>query len=95
MAGDPFWMEPDVLHAVELALQDGTVVDLTDWDPATASNQFVGQTVYSIVLEVPATELPSPADHQHRIGVLGPVHAGHRHRRVAQHHRAGRRSSTR
>ena len=69
MAGDPFWMEPDVLHAVEHALQDGTVVDLTDWDPATAYNQFAGHTVYSIVLEVPAAELPTRADHHHRIGV--------------------------
>jgi hypothetical protein len=69
MAGDPFWVEPDVMHAVQLALQDGTVVDLTDWDPATASNPFAGQTVYSIVLEVPAAELPTRADHQHRIGV--------------------------
>jgi hypothetical protein len=25
-------MEPEVLHAVAHALQDGTVVDLTDWD---------------------------------------------------------------
>jgi hypothetical protein len=69
MAGDPFWMEPDVLHAVEHALQDGTVVDLTTWDPATAHNQFAGHTVYSIVLEVPAAELPTRADHHHRIGV--------------------------
>jgi len=69
VAGDPFWMEPEVLHAVAHALQDGTVVDLTDWDPATASNQFAGHTVYSIVLEVPAAELPTRADHHHRIGV--------------------------
>jgi len=69
MAGDPFWIEPDVLHAVEHALQDGTVVDLTDWDPATAYNQFAGHTVYSIVLEVPGAELPTGADHPHRIGV--------------------------
>ena len=69
MAGDPFWMEPDVMHAVQQALQDGAVVDLTNWDPATASNPFAGQTVYSIVLEVPAAELPTRADHHHRIGV--------------------------
>jgi hypothetical protein len=69
MAGDPFWMEPDVLHAVAHAVQDGAVVDLTDWDPATAYNQFAGHTVYSIVLEVPAAELPTRADRHHRIGV--------------------------
>ena len=28
-AGDPFWIEPDVLHAVGHAFQDGTVVDLS------------------------------------------------------------------
>jgi hypothetical protein len=33
------------------ALQDGTLVDLTDWDPATAYNQFAGHTVYSIPLQ--------------------------------------------
>src|ERR1700722_10249393 len=27
-AGDPFWIEPDVLHAVGHAFEDGTVVDL-------------------------------------------------------------------
>lgn len=71
VAGDPFWIDPDVLHAVAHALQDGTVVDLTDRDPATAYNQFAGHTVYSIVLEVPAAELPTRADHHHRIGVWG------------------------
>ena len=28
-AGDPFWIEPNVLHAVGHAFQDGTVVDLS------------------------------------------------------------------
>ena len=28
-AGDPFWIEPDVLHAVGHAFQDGTVIDLS------------------------------------------------------------------
>ena len=52
-AGDPFWIEPDVLHAVGHAFQDGTVVDLSGWNPAKAKNLFAGHTVYSIVLEVP------------------------------------------
>ena len=34
-AGDPFWIEPDVLHAVGHSFQDGKVVDLSGWDPDT------------------------------------------------------------
>ena len=30
-AGDPFWIEPDVLHAVGHAFQDGTTIDLGGW----------------------------------------------------------------
>ncbi|MGW4591493.1 DUF4331 family protein [Amycolatopsis thermoflava] len=56
-AGDPFWIEPDVLHAVGHAFQDGTTVDLGDWTEARAANLFAGHTVYSIVLEVPDAEL--------------------------------------
>ncbi len=35
-AGDPFWIEPDVLHAVGHALQDGTTINLAGWDRAKA-----------------------------------------------------------
>ena len=56
-AGDPFWIEPDVLHAVGHAFQDGTTVDLGDWTEDRAVNLFAGHTVYSIVLEVPDAEL--------------------------------------
>lgn len=52
-AGDPFWIEPDVLHAVGHAVQDGTTIDLSAWNPAEAKNLFAGHTVYAIVLEVP------------------------------------------
>jgi hypothetical protein len=65
-AGDPFWIEPDVLHAVGHAFQDGTGIDLSDWNPAKARNLFAGHTVYSIVLEVTDAELASTSD---RIGV--------------------------
>jgi hypothetical protein len=68
-AGDPFWIEPDVLHAVGHAFQDGTVVDLAGWDPSRAKNLFAGHTVYSIVLEVPDSELLADAGDQRRIGV--------------------------
>ena len=68
-AGDPFWIEPDVLHAVGPAFQDGTVIDLSGWDPSRAKNLFAGHTLYSIVLEVPDGELlGGPAD-KRRIGV--------------------------
>lgn len=67
-AGDPFWIEPDVLHAVGHAFQDGTVINLEGWDPAKAKNLFAAHTVYSIVLEVPDDELLKGAAGK-RIGV--------------------------
>ena len=68
-AGDPFWIEPDVLHAVGHAFQDGTVIDLSGWDPAKAKNLFAGHTAYSMVLEVPDSELVNWAGHGRRIRV--------------------------
>jgi hypothetical protein len=67
-ASDPFWIEPDVLHAVGHAVQDGTTVQLGDWTPANATNLFAGHTVYSLVLEVPDADL-SPRRTDNRIGV--------------------------
>jgi hypothetical protein len=68
-AGDPFWIEPDVLHAVGHAFQDGTTVNLSGWDPARATNLFAGHTVYSIVLEVPDQELLAAAGGNRRVGI--------------------------
>lgn len=68
-AGDPFWIEPDVLHAVGHALQDGTTINLSGWDSSRAKNLFAGHTVYSIVLEVPDKELLDGARNARRIGV--------------------------
>ena len=68
-AGDPFWIEPDVLHAVGHALQDGTKLNLGDWTPAQAKNLFAGHTVYSIVLEVPDHDLLPKKSESHRVGV--------------------------
>jgi uncharacterized protein DUF4331 len=68
-AGDPFWIEPTVLHAVGHAFQDGTVVNLGGWEPSQAKNFFAGQTVYAIVLELPDGELLAGADNNRRIGV--------------------------
>ena len=44
MAGDPFWIEPDVLHAVGHAFQDGTIVDLTSGIRARPPTSSPGTT---------------------------------------------------
>lgn len=67
-AGDPFWIEPDVLHAVGHAIQDGTTLTLGDWHPSQATNLFAGTTVYSLVVELPEAEL-TPRTADDRIGV--------------------------
>ncbi|WP_431967357.1 DUF4331 family protein [Actinacidiphila sp. bgisy160] len=56
-AGDPFWIEPDVLHAVGKAVKEGTRVDLNGWSPDRAVNLFAGHTVHSLVLEVSENEV--------------------------------------
>src|SRR5215813_4460325 len=68
-AGDPFWIEPDVLHAVGHAFQDGTTVNLAGWDPAHEKNLFAGHILYSIVLEVPDQELLAATGGNRRVGV--------------------------
>jgi hypothetical protein len=68
-AGDPFWIEPDVLHAVGHAFEDGTAINLAGWDPNAAKNLFAGHTVWSIVLELPDAELLDDAVATRRIGV--------------------------
>ena len=68
-AGDPFWIEPDVLHAVGHAFQDGTTIDLNGWDAGKAKNLFANHTVYSIVLEVADSELLAGAGNNRQIGV--------------------------
>lgn len=73
-AGDPFWIEPDVLHSVGHAFQDGTSINLAGWDPSHAKNLFAGHPVYSIVLEVPDKELLAAAGDQRRIGVWAVSH---------------------
>lgn len=68
-AGDPFWIEPDVLHAVGHAFQDGTTIDVGTWTPDQATNLFAGHTVYSIVLEIPDADLLEPGRTTRAIGV--------------------------
>ena len=70
-AGDPFWIEPDVLHAVGHAFQDGATANLDGWDKSKAKNLFAGHTVYSIVLEVPDKELLANTGGERQIGVWG------------------------
>ncbi|MGP4100085.1 DUF4331 family protein [Nonomuraea sp. KM90] len=70
-ADDPFWIEPNVLHAVGGAVQDGTTIDLTGWDPAAAKNAFAGHTVHSIVLEL--DDLLPAAGQDRRVGVWAPA----------------------
>ncbi|MEU2288539.1 DUF4331 family protein [Streptomyces sp. NPDC013178] len=70
-AGDPFWIEPDVLHAVGAAFENGTTVGLGGWNPAEAKNLFAGHTVYSIVLELTDEELVPVAGPDRRIAVWG------------------------
>lgn len=67
-AGDPFWIDAEVLHAVGHAVQHGTKVDLGDWRPARAKNVFDGETVYSLLLELPVAEL-APSAHHGCVGV--------------------------
>ena len=82
-AGDPFWIEPDVLHAVGHAFQDGTAIDLSAWNPAKAKNLFAGHTVYSIVLEVPDSEVLVGAGRKSSPRRLGRGDARHRRRGMA------------
>lgn len=67
-AGDPFWIDPDVLHMAGHAIHDGTKIDLSAWAESKAQNVFAGHTVYSIVLELPDSDLVSTAA-DGRIGV--------------------------
>jgi hypothetical protein len=67
-AGDPFWIEPDVLHAIGKAVKEGTRADLTGWQPSQAVNLFAGHSVYSVVLEVSDSELLEVAGDDRRIG---------------------------
>lgn len=56
-AGDPFWIDHDVLAAVGEAFGHGERVELCGWHRDRAVNLFAGQTVHSIVLELPDDEL--------------------------------------
>jgi hypothetical protein len=50
---DSFYVDLSLLAIVNGAVGKGEAVDLSQWDPASASNSFAGTTVESIVLEIP------------------------------------------
>lgn len=69
-AGDPFWMNPEVVEAVGRAFQNGTDVTLPAAHSDEVTSLFSGQKVRSIVLEVPDDELLS-LTHARDIAVWG------------------------
>ena len=52
-AGDPFYIDPNVIAAAEAAIGTGTKLDLSKFDPAHPVNAFGGTNVMGIVIEVP------------------------------------------
>ena len=48
-----FYVDLSLLAKVNVAVRDGTAVDLTGWRPENAKNNFAGTTVESIVLDIP------------------------------------------
>ncbi|SEG92258.1 protein of unknown function [Actinacidiphila yanglinensis] len=67
-AGDPFWMNPEVVEAVGQAFQHGTDVEVPPQDITQVSSLFSGQKIHSIVLEVPDAGL-RPLTERPDIGV--------------------------
>ncbi|MDG4788723.1 DUF4331 family protein [Micromonospora sp. WMMD1102] len=57
-AADPFFIEGTVVTEVVRAIAEGTPPDLSEFDPATATNLFAGTNVCSIVVEMPNDSLP-------------------------------------
>lgn len=54
-AADPFFIEPSVVTACAIAVQTGSRLDLSGFDPSTAHNLFSGTNVQTIVIEAPAS----------------------------------------
>lgn len=52
-AGEPFFIEAQVVTAVRTAVGQGTALDLGDFDPSRATNLFADTNVSAIVLELP------------------------------------------
>jgi Domain of unknown function (DUF4331) len=56
-AADPFYIEGSVVTAVKTAVNAGSVLDLSGYNPDTATNLFAGTNVRTIVVEVPTPYL--------------------------------------
>ncbi|MET8676035.1 DUF4331 family protein [Streptomyces sp. NPDC004647] len=54
-AGEPFYIEKNVVTAVRTAVINGSKLDLSAYDPSKATNLFGKTNVSAIVLEVPNT----------------------------------------
>ncbi|MGP3951288.1 DUF4331 family protein [Streptomyces sp. 7N604] len=52
-AGDPFYIEGNVVTAVRTAVMNGSKLDLSAYDPNKATNLFGNSNVSAIVLEIP------------------------------------------
>ncbi|GAC1436827.1 MAG: hypothetical protein PVS3B3_24660 [Ktedonobacteraceae bacterium] len=50
--GDPFYIDLSLLSMVNSTVRNGTALDLSEWHPEKAQNNFAGTTVEAIVLEV-------------------------------------------
>ena len=68
-AGDPFWIEPDVLHAVGHAFQDGTAIDLSGWNSGQARTCLPARPFIQLCWKCPMANLLSDAGGNRRIGV--------------------------
>lgn len=53
LVGEPFFAPFPLVSKVATAISTGTVIDWSDWDPATAENAFGNTNVNSIVVEIP------------------------------------------
>lgn len=54
-AGEPFYIEANVVTAVRTAVTTGSKLDLSAYNPATAANLFGQSNVTAIVVELPAS----------------------------------------
>jgi hypothetical protein len=52
--GEPFYIEANVVTAVKKAIAEGSKLDLSAYNPNTATNLFGNSNVTTIVLEVPS-----------------------------------------
>ncbi len=71
LTGEPFYIDPTLLKAMGLAFKQGTMVDLSTWQPGQALDLFAHTQVNAIVLEVPDEELSWRLGPERQIHVWG------------------------